>query len=120
MSEMNLLKIKSRGIEYSVLLAIHYYQNGNLAIALEEEHGEPYGVLTINLGDKLPSDYAYLDTNMHPNAEEIVKEYGLAENTGKYEQSGFCTYPLYKFNISRLRELSVDFDEMMKEMEESV
>lgn len=45
---------------------------------------------------------AYLDTNNFPEGVQLVKKYKLAEPTGEYGQSGFCTYPLYKFDMKKL------------------
>lgn len=77
------------------------YMNGNLAIRLtcHDNDGfcETYGNLTVNLGDKLPEGYAYVDTNNMPTAEEFIERYGLGEHAGKFRMSGFCCYPLYKF-----------------------
>ena len=76
-----------------------YQNNGNLAILLVCDTGEPFGNLTVNLGEKLPDDMAYVDTNNLPNAEEFIRENNLGEPVGHLRQSGFCTYPLYKFNF---------------------
>lgn len=73
----------------------------NLAIQLWCDDG-PYATLTVNLGKMLESDKAYLDTNNFPEAEAFVKKYKLAEPTGNYAFSGFCAYPLYKFDLAKL------------------
>ena len=51
----------------------------------------------MNFDEKLPEDYAYVDTNNMPNAEQFIEENKLGEFVGKYKMSGFCCYPLYKF-----------------------
>ena len=43
------------------------------------------------------SEYAYVDTNNMPNAEDFINENKLGEFAGEYKNSGFCWYPLYKF-----------------------
>lgn len=98
------MKIKQFGKEYEVTTNRTKYYNGNLAITLTCDNGEPYGTLTVNLGERLFPDTAYVDTNNMPDAERFIKENGLGEFTGKTKDSGYCTYPLYKFNLDKLEE----------------
>lgn len=97
------MKIKGWNQEYEVKIEkTKYMNNGNLAISLicyddEYKYWEPYGILTVNFDEKLPEDYAYVDTNNMPNAEQFIEENKLGEFVGKYKMSGFCCYPLYKF-----------------------
>lgn len=100
------MKIKNpydKSIEYEVTpIRTEYMNEGNLAISLECEDGEPYGMLTVNLRGKLPEDMAYVDTNNIPDAEKFISENGLGTNTGITMVSGFCIYPLYRFNLDKL------------------
>ena len=57
-----------------------YLNNGNTYIGLTEE-----------------------DDN--PNAESFILDNELGENTGETMRSGFCVYPLYKFNQEKLENL---------------
>lgn len=97
------MKIKGYSQEYEVKVnKVTYDSNGNLAVVLDcydEEFKcwEPYGNLTVNLQEKLPDNYGYIDVNNIPNAEEFIEENHLGEFTGEYGFSGFCCYPLYKF-----------------------
>ena len=77
-----------------------YVSNNRLAIQLNEEY-EPFAMLTTNIDDgrDLPDGYSYVDTNNCPWAEDFIRENHLGEPTGDYESSGFCTYPLYRFEI---------------------
>lgn len=79
-----------------------YCTNGNLAISLFELREGPYATLTVNLDDTLPLDMGYVDTNNCYWAEEFIQKNGLGEPTGEYGYSGFCSYPLYKFNLEKL------------------
>lgn len=97
------MKIKQFGKEYEVTAHKANYYNGNLAIFLTYD-GEPYGNLTVNLSERLLPDTAYVDTNNMPDAERFITENGLGEFTGKTKDSGYCTYPLYKFNLDKLEE----------------
>ena len=97
-----MMKIENWGMEYEVKVNKTKYTDGNLAIQLmchddEYDFWGPYGNLTVNLGEKLPEDQAYVDTNNMPNAEEFIRKYGLGEHLGTFRMSGFCCYPLYKF-----------------------
>lgn len=94
-----------------------YSNNGSLAIILwsynpEFEDHEEYATLTVNFG-MTSSDHAFLDTNNLPNAEEFVIDNELGEHTGQFNHSGYCTYPLYKFDIEKLEKIS---DECIKIM----
>jgi len=42
---------------------------------------------------------AFVDTNNCPWAEEFLKDNNIAEDTRISMPSGFCNYPLYKFNL---------------------
>lgn len=89
-----------------VLQRRKYVHGGSLAVeALEKDYGcwVPYGSLTVFLeGQKLADDEAFLDVNNFPDVERFVALYGLAKPTGRLGFSGFCVYPLYKFNLDIL------------------
>ena len=100
------MKIKNpydTSIEYEVTpIRTKYMDEGNLAISLECEDGEPYGMLTVNLDSDLPEDMAYVDTNNIPDAEDFIERNGLGTKTNFNKVSGFCIYPLYRFNLEKL------------------
>lgn len=79
-----------------------------MELLCRSEYGlEPYSRLTVNLGNKLPPDTAYIDSNN--NGEEIMNwliEKRLGKPTGNWGHSGFCSYPEFKFDIDRLYELA--------------
>lgn len=93
------MKINNHGKEYNVTIEKTHYLDGNFAISLICGNFEPYGNLTVNLGERLPENMAYVDTNNMPDAERFIKDNDLGTFAGKKKQSGFCEYPLYKFNI---------------------
>lgn len=74
-----------------------YANNGNLAIQLLEDDGFPFATLTVNLEEKLPHGYAYVDTNNCPWAVDFIEDNNLGEFAGAHGVSGFCAYPLFKF-----------------------
>ena len=86
-----------------------YINNNSLAIKLydwdkEFEFWEPYATLTVNLediSDCLLDNYAFVDTNNLPEAINFIKDNNLGiEVDIPPVVSGFCRYPLYKFNIN--------------------
>lgn len=102
------LKFELCGVECKVDVKVLRYLNGNLAILLidagDDFNGEEFGTLTVNLGPVDP-EYAALDTNNLPSALDFCVENGLGTKANIMLSSGFCSYPLVKFDIERLREL---------------
>lgn len=98
------MKIKNWGEEYEVTARKAKYYNGNLAITLTCDNGEPYGTLTKNLDEILAFDKAYVDTNNLPDAERFIKDNNLGKFTGVTQKCGYCEYPLYAFNLNKLEE----------------
>lgn len=98
------------GTEYE--LTFHkrsYAQNKNLAIQVYgtekgSDFTEPFCSLTVNLGEKLPEDTAYLDTNNCP--QEIIFwliNMRFVEVLSERQQ-GFCIYPKVQFTKEWLEE----------------
>ena len=99
-------------IPVALWIARYCDENGAIYIGLcsdidSEEEGElePFGDLTVNLPGTVPAFCGYLDVNNLPGIDVFVTENQIGEFTGKVLQSGFCTYPLYKFSEERLKEL---------------
>lgn len=91
-------------IKEEVTLEIMQYHNGNLAIQMwcyDDNFKEPFSMLTTNLGEKLSADKAYVDTNNLRTGFDFILKYNLGELVG-FGQSGFCTYPLVKFNLDEV------------------
>lgn len=102
--------------EIPVMVMVHvgtYAVNGCLAMVLEAvEETESVGIgkefyLTVNLRKPAPApNMAYIDVNnMGDKAAVFLEKYGFARNTGKTKKSGFVTYPLYEFDLQKLRRL---------------
>lgn len=86
-----------------------YASNGNLAVTMEnyeDEFGcwEPYAALTVNLVPLPESDLACIDVNnlncCGGNIEAFLTDNKIAEATGTVIPSGWCEYPLFKFDLS--------------------
>lgn len=100
------MKVNSYGHDYEVEVNFTKYADGNLAVTMDYFDDEflcwmPFARLTVNLGGRMKPGYAYLDVNNCPWAEEFVAEYGLGEPTGDICASGYCVYPLYKFDMEK-------------------
>lgn len=106
------LKLKSMyGGEYQITFNTDTYaNNGNLYIGMDcwedignGEYPEPYGDLTVNLGYKCAPGCAFIDTNNNPGIMEWLIANNLGEPTGRIAQSGFCTYPEFRFYVGEVQ-----------------
>lgn len=100
-------ELEAWGEKEKVKLFKEKYYDGNLAIRIdyfdEDMQGWlPYANLTVNLNCRLNDGCAYVDVNNCPWAREFIEKYNLGVYTGKVCHSGFCVYPLYKFNLDKL------------------
>lgn len=103
-----------REYEITNIDILRYRDNNKLALELvyydeEYEQEEPFAMLTVNLVgyDLLEDNMAFVDTNNLPNAESFIAKYGFGEFTGVYGESGFVSnYPLYKFDLEKIKELN--------------
>lgn len=103
------LKTPYEGMEEVVVAPfVSRYQNNNrLAIFLEDvKTGEDFGVLTVNLDYDLSNEdlnnLAFVDTNNMPYILGFIKENELGRETLWFGMSGYCTYPEYSFDLSKL------------------
>ena len=101
-------KVKLFRTEWDLTLyKSHYTHGGNLAVYAVSDEGETFAVLTVNLetfdldGDQ---EYAFVDTNNNPWAEKFLVDNNIAQPTNIKISQGFCTYPLYKFDLTKLKE----------------
>lgn len=91
-----------------------YQNNKSLAIQIMcQEEGEdfiePFATLTVNLQNP-PSEKncAYVDTNNCPmDLIQMLEDAGYMTETDEVQFSGYCVYPLYRFNQSWLDLLKV-------------
>lgn len=94
--------------DYPVTLLLTSYTNGNLAISLQTEANgylEDFATITVNFKDELLSpNQAYLDINNVPRIDQFIEKNSLGKPAGREKCSGFCSYPLYEFDLSRCME----------------
>ena len=84
-----------------------YCDNGNLAIQLISPTEGPFATITVNLSaGQLPEDCAFVDTNNCPWAPDFIAEHGLGRCTCMIGASGYCTYPMYEFDVDKLDNLN--------------
>lgn len=95
-----------------VMVDVHDFMNEEqhnigLQLYVEDEYGlEPYATLTVNFGEFIGAkDCAYIDTNNCSFAYQLLAQ-GIARDTGLTKHSGFCTYPLWKFDADFLKEVN--------------
>ena len=98
------------GETYSLRLQkAEYSNNGNLAVE-SLYHDEdfdawlPYAMVTVNLNEELPQGFAYVDANNFRDVVAFLEDNGIAKWTGRCRVSGFCQYPLVKFNEDAFKE----------------
>lgn len=98
-------KVKTSFGEYNVTPLLHsYHYGGGIAVELfDVDDCEPFACITVNLqGFITESGCAFIDTNNCSWATKFLTEHKLAEPTGNYGSSGFCVYPEYKFDLTKL------------------
>lgn len=105
---MKTYPLEHNGTTQQIQLEVSTYPNNNLAIMMNTiKRGKVISekVLTVNFPVALPENCACIDTNN--NGNDIlawIVRHGLAIPTGRTVESGFCTYPEYRFRVSVLRE----------------
>lgn len=83
----------------------NYCNNNRIAIELYDiDRLETYGYLTTNIDIYIhnPSTCAFIDINNFSEGIDLIKNNKLGEFTGIMGRSGYCTYPLFKFNLEKL------------------
>lgn len=91
-----------------------YANNGNLAVGfdwLDDEVGDwqPFCYATVNLMP-LPYLESAIDTNDNGNRFlDFLEEKGFGQRTGMVIPSGFCMFPVFRFNEERIREIDPEF-----------
>ena len=107
------LELKTQfGTTENVTLTVNtYVDNNSLYVGMttaEDGFPEPYGDVTVNLLSSVPPYCAFVDTNNMPELEDFLVKNGIAEFTGLMQKSGYCSYPLYQFNVEKMRRLCPD------------
>lgn len=96
---------------YSITLAMNrYIENDNLYLAMgafdEDLQGlDHFADITVNVG-ALPYLQSAIDTNNNGDKiMDFLQENGFGTPTGRTIRSGFCSFPVFKFNPDKLMEI---------------
>ena len=78
------------------------YMNGNTSLELWCNEG-PYTTVTVNLPNyHLEENEAFIDTNNNPDINQWLSRRGIAKPTFLRGYSGFCSYPMMRFDLSKI------------------
>lgn len=82
-----------------------YNYDDSLAIELISDSKGPFARLTVCIDNniKLKDNESFVDTNNCPWAIEFIEQNKLGEYTGEFGASGYCVYPLYRFNLDTIK-----------------
>lgn len=99
------LKLDFHGKTYNLRIKRNVYTNNkNLCLTLvDNRYEEDFARITTNI-TMLPYGMAAVDTNNCPWAEDFIKSNMLGRDTGTKIKSGYCTYPVYEFDIKVIDE----------------
>lgn len=87
-----------------------YNATGSLAVIAYTKNGEAFTVLTKCFPDFYlyeEQDLAFIDINNNPGIEGFLIKYNIATPLHYGLDSGYVSYPLYKFDLSKLVEEQV-------------
>ena len=98
--------------ETQVTFDIQQYMN-NMAMFIglmcnEDGYEEPFGDVTVNLSVAAPNYCGYLNVNDMPDIKSLLQITTLESLLDSRKGAGYCEYPLYLFNVDKLRELCPD------------
>lgn len=108
MKKLNVYKLTTRYGKYTILpIEERYNDNNKLAVCLyDHKTGEPFDDITRNLPHvSLENNEACIDINNCSYAPKFLEDNNIAKPTGRVEYSGFCGYPVYKFNLEKLNKI---------------
>lgn len=97
------------GVYEGVYLQVGKYQaDDSMAIQAWNQQDGPIATLTVCLCDRsLEEGEAYIDTNNCPWAVDFIEQEKLGKRTGRTGRSGYCTYPVVKFDMKKVKEKEV-------------
>lgn len=105
------------GDENDVALVLNMYNNNNnLYVGLEEydkeyDYWDSFCDVTVNVC-KLPFLESAINIEFGGKEKiDFLVQNGFGELTGQSIPSGFCTFPVFRFNADKLKELAPEFFE---------
>ncbi|MBS1339631.1 MAG: DUF4313 domain-containing protein [Clostridia bacterium] len=117
------LKFKNKNL---IIKIGQYFYNGNLALTVYTQAGEPYSNITINLpGMLLDNNEGFIDSLAKScGLEKELQKAGIIEEIYGSRKYNFGTYDMVLFNMEKLKEYDPEgfekyqYDEETEEMEE--
>lgn len=84
-----------------------YAVNKRPALSVWSEEDGPIANLTVNVRGirNYAGDCSAVDVNNAPWAPALINKLQIGKPTGHYVTSGYCAYPVYKFDLERIAEL---------------
>lgn len=91
--------------ENCFLFLSRYVYDSSIAIQVWNEEEGHIATLTKCIADQKLTNFerSFVDVNNCSFAEKFINEYQLGTRMGVSLRSGFCDYPLYKFDIRTLK-----------------
>lgn len=85
-----------------------YVADNSVAIQAWNQQDGPIATITVCLcDDSLKEGEAYVDTNNCPWAVDFIEQEELGKRTGRVGRSGYCVYPVVKFDMEKVKEKEV-------------
>ena len=82
-----------------------YQYDGSVCVQIMNQTDGAIARITTCIPDcssSLDNDESFIDLNNCPWALDFIKKYNLGTVTDKYGYSGFCKYPVVKWDINEL------------------
>ncbi len=108
------VKLSIRKTPIRVAFSLAKYPNGNTEIRVLRPTlfgYEQRGDITVPTTVKFPEYCVLLDTNRHgPEIAKQLEKRKLGEETGYYEFTRTCQYPVFKLNLKKLKQYCIPTD----------
>ena len=90
-----------------------FMADNSLSLEIWNDEEGPIADITRCLGNgNMNNNFGYLDMNNCPWSAKLVKELGIAKDTGLSQRSGYCIYPLYEFDMDKVNEYIMGIDDV--------
>ena len=90
------MEIKTTNYGVCTVKKFKYQTNGNLALSLVDETGQPVVYITTNIFPMAEDEFCANYYNMGATLWNDIVTSGLFEMTGEKVPSGYCEYPVCK------------------------
>lgn len=92
-----------------VLVSDRYANNDHISLEIFSVEEGPFANITVNLPQTKmwPENFGFVDVNNFPQALSVIEKLGIGRHTGQFATSGFCVYPLYRFDEDKIAEYAM-------------